>query len=155
MYCTLPEDVAQHDAYVILVGRRSCILRSAPLASLSFKCLYLVNQSERHSQTIGNSSGSLRSSSIRTDDHGLLICFIRGSKSVPPFEVKTGQLEEETFEGGSASEIVKGLLLLYLQFGMLVWIYRFRIGRPYLLTYQYWLDSHLTVAYKLSTGMSW
>ena len=32
-----------------------------------------MNQRKRHSQTIGNGSGPLRSSSIGTDDHGLLV----------------------------------------------------------------------------------
>ena len=32
-----------------------------------------MNQSERHSQTVGNGSGPLRSASIRTDDNGLLV----------------------------------------------------------------------------------
>ena len=35
--------------------------------------LYLMNQSEGHSQTIGNSSGPLSPSSIRTDNHRLLV----------------------------------------------------------------------------------
>ena len=32
-----------------------------------------MNQSERHFQAIGNSSGPLSAASIWTDDHGLLI----------------------------------------------------------------------------------
>ena len=67
------DDVAQKYTYVILVGRRSCSIRST-LALQQLKYIYLVNQGKRHSQTVCNGSRSLRSSSIRADDDSLLVC---------------------------------------------------------------------------------
>ena len=107
------------------------VISDSALASPGHRVRYLMNQSERHSQTIGNSSGSLRSSCIRTDDHGLLV-YQRFEISISLCKVwiYKGLVEDwigdMTWRTHCADqnpfEVIKRLRSMHLQFGILVWI---------------------------------